>query len=89
MRCWYVTQRDVTVQWAVSVAVWHIGGGGHSGGGDGGGDGNNSSSSDSDTRGCIAGAGRNGMRVWDGDEVRVDAADNAGTGTMAEQFTCT
>ena len=30
-------QRDVTVQWAMSVAAWHLGGGSHSGGGDGGG----------------------------------------------------
>jgi len=73
-------QRNVAVLWAASIAVWCLGGGGHSGGGD------NGSSSDSDARGRIAGAGRNGMTVCDGNKARVHTADNAGTSATAEQF---
>jgi len=89
MQCRHVTQNDVAVQWATSVAVWCLGGGGYSGGGNSGGNGNNGSSSDSNTRGCITRTGHNGIRVWDGNEARVHMANNAGAGTMAEQFTCT
>ena len=69
-------QHDVAVPWAASVAAWRLGGSGHSGDGDG--DGDNSGGGECDTGGRIAKAGRGD------DEVRVCAADNAGTDATAE-----